>query len=970
MDNGPSPRTLDEVSDADSDLEELQGDIAKFDQSVREFLASQKGTADVSGLPSGTSKGRGPRGPHKAAKPRGDITARLSKVNQAFLSGDYEQALDLAFEVIRINAETHQAWTALSSIFRERGEMDRASSAMVYAAHLRPKEVSGWLGCASFALDSITGEDDEAGNLHTARLCYSAALRADPTNIEARLGKADVCHRQGHLFAAITEYNNVLKRRPYDLETIRKLAEACIDSKNAATLVPSAVNAYRQYFDHAMSESQQEVQYMLWHDVGIYGGLLAQVERNQEAISELKRLSRWLLGRSVETFWDDWRDDDREWDISDDRRASVPEFSRLSNNSTQFGQSLPLDLRIRLATYRLRNGDELEARNHLDHLDPDDPSTRAFAGDFTFLIYDLAVELGKSRQASRAIRYFELLRDMPGEPDAAVLLQLGRCYLDAGEAATAEEYLLAALDADEDSIDARIELANVYEKAREDEEALILAAEALALRGVQDQDHLFDDAGACKGRMRPSASHKQQASHRRPRGGDKAGRSSLTGSGIRRSVIPRRHRSKKLAGPDRRRQDEQIHTLKLSQQYAVVRDLKQRISEGQEELIPAWMASSKELVDDFRSLKRFYSWDKYLQFLGPKGSMSSSTQPETELSQMYQRLTRFDVNTMAIEAIAPQFEKSSHTSAIASLATHQGILFDDWLDLFVDYAIGLAIAHRRQEAYQVCEAAKDSTVFQSPKHGFIIYVAWSVCAIYTNDEERCVAIARHLMREGATTDSYRMFALLSMLCQSPVSWYTSGPAQKYILRQIKAIDASHEKAASGRGGPGVSGEVGDKTTLDMDVCLLMLYGHILFTSTSYSYSLGYFLRARSLDPTNAMVNLSLGLAYVHYGLKRQSSNRQYLILQGQSFLSLYARQVTNGGDYALAERYYNMGRLFQLLGIGYLSSSYYSVALDICKNGGGSKDLSTLILANTLISLLTVGNNDVALSILRGNLKL
>ncbi|KAG8420461.1 transcription factor TFIIIC subunit tfc4 [Metarhizium acridum] len=139
MENSPPPRTLDEVSDADSDLEELQGDIAKFDESVREFLASHRGTVDVPRLSRGTSRGRAPRGPRKAAKPRGDITARLSKVNQAFLSGDYEQAMDLAFEVIRINAETHQAWTALSSIFRERGEMDRALSAMVYAAHLRQR---------------------------------------------------------------------------------------------------------------------------------------------------------------------------------------------------------------------------------------------------------------------------------------------------------------------------------------------------------------------------------------------------------------------------------------------------------------------------------------------------------------------------------------------------------------------------------------------------------------------------------------------------------------------------------------------------------------------------------------------------------------------------------------------------------------------------------------------------------------
>jgi general transcription factor 3C polypeptide 3 (transcription factor C subunit 4) len=284
----------------------------------------------------------------------------LSKVNQAFLGGDYEQALDLAFEVIRINAETHQAWTALSSIFRERGETDRALSAMVYAAHLRPKDVSGWLRCASFALDSITSED-ESSNLHTARLCYSAALRADPTNAEARLGKADVCQRQGHLSAAIAEYSRILKRYPFDLNTIRKLAEACIDSKNTASLLPSAIDAYHQYFNHMIEEVRDGAQDMLWHDVGIYVELISQAERVQEAIQELKRLSRWLLGRVMETFWDKWQEDDREWDTTDDRRSCVSEFDMSRNSPTKFGESLPLDLRVRLATYRLRNGDQSEA---------------------------------------------------------------------------------------------------------------------------------------------------------------------------------------------------------------------------------------------------------------------------------------------------------------------------------------------------------------------------------------------------------------------------------------------------------------------------------------------------------------------------------------------------------------------------------------------------------------------------------
>lgn len=353
------PSVADDASDADSDLEELQGDIAKFDETVREFLEAHRGAADGVNNARGMSRVRGTRGPRKAAKPRGDITARLSKVNHAFLSGDYDRALDIAFEVIRINAETHQAWTALSSIFRERGEPTRALSAMVYAAHLRPKEVPGWLSCASFALELAT--DDESSNLQTARACFSAALRADRTNIEARVGKAGVCYRQGHLAAAITEYEYILKNQPYNLEIIRKLAEACVDSRNAASTTPSAVTAYARYFDHLIDSCEETDSNLLWHDVGMLVELLASVENYQQAILEIKKLSRWLAGRVSETFWDEWQADDREWDEADDRRLSVPRFVAGETDAMRFGRFMPLEFRARLATYRLKLGHQQEA---------------------------------------------------------------------------------------------------------------------------------------------------------------------------------------------------------------------------------------------------------------------------------------------------------------------------------------------------------------------------------------------------------------------------------------------------------------------------------------------------------------------------------------------------------------------------------------------------------------------------------
>lgn len=110
-----------------------------------------------------------------------------------------------------------------------------------------------------------------------------------------------------------------------------------------------------------------------------------------------------------------------------------------------------------------------------------------------------------------------------------------------------------------------------------------------------------------------------------------------------------------------------------------------------------------------------------------------------------------------------------------------------------------------------------------------------------------MAVARFFMKvRQLDSDSYRMFAALCRLCQSPASWYNSGPAQKYILRQIKIIDASH--LATTRTERGHESAVGERAGLaeakQLDTCLLMLYGHILFTSTSYTFALSTFLSSR------------------------------------------------------------------------------------------------------------------------------
>ncbi|KAJ0162345.1 Transcription factor tau subunit sfc4 [Colletotrichum tanaceti] len=925
------------VSDADSDEMELRGDIAKFDQSVREFLSSHHGGSGggssgggggaiddhdegTSTRPPPISRNKntprgGIRGPRKAAEPRGDIKLRLAGVNQAFMSGDYARAQNLVFEIIRINAETHQAWTVLASIFREKGLNDKALMAMVIAAHLRPKDFAAWMNCASFAMS--LAEAGQEGALKTALMCYSSAIKAQPISLDARLGRAEASHRQGFLSQAITEYSYVIERRPLDIDVVRRLAEACVDSGGMEDL-QKAVSAYKTYFAHARTADRNVERELSWHDVGIYVELFACAGDFTNAIAELKSLSRWLLGRQDDHKWDDCIDD-REWDRDHGRRNLFPSFETAAHDLYAYGLGLPLEFRARLALYRLKIQDEEESNGHLQWLDPTESATATAIENFPYLIRDIADELFSVQRYSEALDFYELLRQSAYGQDATLLLHLGQCYLTKSDLVAAEDCFLVAIEVDENNIDARIELARIYEKAKEEEEALILVTEAIALQGITDSSNQFGDGrgdpSGDGGRFALGARTSALANGSKPRRKRETKRQPAN-SGI---VRPR-YRPKRLVAPDQRMQEERARADELTRRYEIVRNLKKDIQAGDHSLIPTWMAAAGELVGEFRSFRKFYPWDKYLKFLGAANDVvfSASLRTQPVLSELAERLSK---------NMAPSLSDDKRMNVAYEDDGYRGIPFGEWLELFLDYAISLALANRAEEAYQVCEAARDSIVFVNSKdYMFMIHVAWAACAIYLSDEEMCVAVARFFMKvRQLDSDSYRMFAALCRLCQSPASWYNSGPAQKYILRQIKIIDASHlATTRTERGHESVVGErAGLAETKQLDTCLLMLYGHILFTSTSYTFALNYFLRARTLDPLNPMINLSVGLGYIHHALKRQADNRQYLIMQGFACVFEFCHSKLSGTPDERREAFFGVARTFHMLGLHHLALEWY-----------------------------------------------
>lgn len=94
------------------------------------------------------------------------------------------------------------------------------------------------------------------------------------------------------------------------------------------------------------------------------------------------------------------------------------------------------------------------------------------------------------------------------------------------------------------------------------------------------------------------------------------------------------------------------------------------------------------------------------------------------------------------------------------------------------------------------------------------------------------------------TDSYRLSSALHRLVDSDNVWYRNSVSQKFVLRQLKAMDFSllveersqshfQERAAyttRDNGGTPMMAEA-------LDISLLMLYGNMLYAGRSYPYAI-------------------------------------------------------------------------------------------------------------------------------------
>lgn len=888
----------------------------------------------------------------KTAEPNPEFKRLQALATQNFLNQNLEAAADHAREAVKTNPEIFAAHSLLSEILLAEGKDQDALTVLLAGAHTK-RDPTLWWQLAERTLE-LAGEQRSPENVEQAIYCYTWAIKLDPNDYDSRREKLGLLLETGQTARARSECKMMVKTKPYDLAIIKQYADLCAHS-NHATEIQRAMAAYDRAIEFYSKGKTLGLPDTQWSHLNVYMDLVEESGTPAEAVKRLKKLARWLLGRKEDEWWDDIEDDDREYDLEDvPRRILLQQFKESKfqgvDKQHMYGQGLPLELRVKMGINRAK-----VARIHL-------PEAMRQLGPLLSLVdevedyYDLFKEVGEALRTltyhKEAIQFFEPIRTVNEACDHAYFMHLGESYLAVDRKAEAEECYKLIMDNDADDIESRIALAKFYESEQRMAEAIPIVHEVMRLgrsdavrrarinvdrpqkqpraRGrAIDQSLQEDDVDLPDANDGDDDDDDEEEREKDENGQPilaKKTRKPRTQGGKRKTERTLKFNETLLS---HREQDYRIKT-----NYLLLKSSKDAADEGDEVALADYMTAAHAMLTEFRGMKVFYPGrDKHIKFTGYRKSVKSALQNEMEA--MKRRLQNDDADDDDPMSLVPDDSIPDDFHEIR---------FQEWLDIFCDYALKLARATERDRCYDTLQAAFFASVFyhngDAKKQ---IHATWLACALLLNDEEYLCSTGRWYISEYSHTSStYQLFAAIHRLFAGTPNWFNSGPTQKFILRSVKALDyalldpagraryafTGTERSSYTHGG---KKDANPYNLSDLDPGVLALYGHIMAVAGSWASALNYYFRVFVLCPTDPTINLCIGLAFVHMGMKRQSENRHWQIYQGFAFVERYAefRLSKGGGGLAEQEVVFNRGRVFHSLGLTHLAVPAYERCLDL-----------------------------------------
>lgn len=711
----------------------------------------------------------------------------------------------------------------------------------------------------------------------------------------------------------------ILRERPGEMPVVNTYAALGVltggiaEMKAAKQAFDDAIKIYWQ--DGVLGDAAEQ-----WSYINVYLDLVLKLDGPGEAVRRLKQLSRWLLGRDEETYWDDFQDDDREFDVEHEpRRNNVEQFTNQDRaDISSYGEGLPLEIRVKLGNYRLELHNYSEALQHFDFL----LLYVSEIAEYADLFKDVGFALSESKQYAAAVTFLHPLNEVPDYQDADFYAHLADCYVAMGQTDKAEDCFKIIIENDENEWRARVTLAKIYEDQNRKEEALPLIERVIQLGR---SDALRQQKIAYTAPAKPKLSSKSRSAPKEKQAKQAADvisqspTPSMEGETTDKPITARasrRHQSKRTGRKSglakvpssgnaeklRKMEEKLQNILDLGQRtrtnYETLQSCQEDVDNGDEDALRLWMQAAQSMLEIFSSQKVFYpgKGDRHIKFTG----YGKQNKLLTELEAMRERLQPSENS--------PTSSTQPEWSSLGIPDDFQDIKFGAWLDVFCQLAMYLARDGRLEECYEQLKTASAANVFYHDQSCMRqIQTTWLACAVLLEDEQTMTAVCRWFMTEDKY--SYGPYQLFNAICRlfstKALNWFNAGPTQKFILRAVKAMDyallspsarlkyafTGSEKSSYTNGGKEQPNYIGME---ELDTSTLALYGHMMAAAATWASALNYYFRALTLEPDNPTLNLCIGLAYIQNSLKRQAANRHWGILQGLSFLNRYYVIRTTG----------------------------------------------------------------------------
>ncbi|KAH7658015.1 RNA polymerase III transcription factor TFIIIC protein, partial [Dioscorea alata] len=159
----------------------------------------------------------GKRGRRKGSRKKlsPEVSRKIGDATLHYASGDYDKAIPLLEEVVRIAPNLPDAYYILGLIYDAMGNRKKALNFHMIAAHLSPKDPALWRKLIAWSI--------EEKNTGQVRYCLSKAITSDPKDVGLRFDRALLYCELGEYQKAAESYDQIVALYPGNI-VARKMA--------------------------------------------------------------------------------------------------------------------------------------------------------------------------------------------------------------------------------------------------------------------------------------------------------------------------------------------------------------------------------------------------------------------------------------------------------------------------------------------------------------------------------------------------------------------------------------------------------------------------------------------------------------------------------------------------------------------------------------------------------------------------